>query len=146
MTKISIDLNGVEGLQAALSEFEAEMGHALERAVTESGADLVTRIKKGYKEDNKVGRWYEKYNPRRSHQASEEGQAPASDTGRLASSVVFEDRGVLSVEVFSTVFYGELLEFGTMDIAPRPLWIPEAKAAEPRFKKRIEDVLKRFIR
>ena len=38
----------------------------------------------------KSGRVYEKYEPRRTHQASRAGEPPASDTGFLASQITTE--------------------------------------------------------
>lgn len=111
-----------------------------------TGLELRGAIVKGYSEGGKVGRIYEKYNPRRTHQASEEDQAPATDTGRLKNSVVFTEIGPAAVSVSTDVFYGPWLEYGTQDIAPRPLWVPEANKIQPKFIKRLDAALKEAMR
>jgi hypothetical protein len=86
------------------------------------------------------------------HQASAPGESPASDTGTLASQVLFKigktglDGSVemgdgTSPTGESVTTYGALLEYGTRKILPRPAWGPERDEAEPKFRKRLEDAL-----
>lgn len=115
---------------------------SVDDAVNATGLELRGEIVKGYAEGGKSGRIYEKYNPRRTHQASAPGQAPATDTARLMNSVVFENIGPASISVSTDVLYGLWQELGTQDIAPRPLWVPEAKKIQPKFVKRLEAALR----
>lgn len=55
------------------------------------------------------------------HQASAPGEAPATDTGRLAQSTTIEyDIENLAATLFFRTAYAAALEFGTAKIEPRP--------------------------
>jgi phage gpG-like protein len=72
------------------------------------------------------------------HQASAPGEAPAIDTGNLVNSIQVEMTGPAAAVVFTNVEYAPYLEFGTIEIAPRPFLQPavdaitEAVAQDPR--------------
>jgi len=64
------------------------------------------------------------------HQASAPGQYPATDTGRLVSSVrMLPDVGT-SYVVGTNVEYGRWLEFGTSRMAARPWLLPSFERAK----------------
>ena len=75
-----------------------------------------------------TGRTYEKYNPRRTHTASKEGEPPASDTGFLVSQITTNVKGTLGGtivgQIISAAPYSKHLEFGTTDMMPRPFLQP----------------------
>lgn len=77
------------------------------------------------------------------HQSSAPGEAPATDTGRLANSILFKQETKLSATVSSQLIYASYLEFGTRKIAPRPSWVPATEAIRPKFRKRLEDALRK---
>jgi HK97 gp10 family phage protein len=59
------------------------------------------------------------------HQASAPGEAPASDTGFLASSITTKyDASKLSGQVVVGAAYGPHLEYGTQTMEPRPFLRP----------------------
>lgn len=67
-----------------------------------------------------------RYGPKRVVNVSKPGDPPNSDTGRLAQSIKFDfQKGGLVGRVGSNLKYAAYLEFGTLDIAPRP-WLSEA--------------------
>ncbi len=67
----------------------------------------------------KTGRIYARRGVR--HQASAPGEAPASDTGRLAgSSDVFPNPANVSARINWSAQYAKPLELGTQTIEPRP--------------------------
>jgi len=72
-----------------------------------------------------------------SHTASASGEAPATDTGFLASSIYFENSGKMEATVGSRLAYAGWLEFGTQKIAPRPSWAPAVEAAQPKLNARV---------
>ena len=81
----------------------------------------------------KSGRTYVKYNPRRTHTASAEGQAPATDTGNLIKciSTEIQKRGKVieglikaNAKADNGGNYAKFLEFGTVDMRPRPFLFP----------------------
>ena len=91
------------------------------------------------------GRVYQKYRPRRLHQASAPGEPPAVDTGLLRASVghrvgadaegVFAEWGVMTGaedrEGGTTIDHiGVWLETGTRHMEPRPWLRPSIPAAE----------------
>ena len=64
----------------------------------------------------KSGIEYQKYNPRRIHRASKEGEAPASDTGFLVANISMnvktETDGSVVGQIISSAPYSYWLEFG----------------------------------
>jgi hypothetical protein len=79
------------------------------------------------------------------HTSSKPGEAPASDTGTLASSISFKQVSKLTAEVESRLDYATWLEFGTAGgkIKPRPAWVPATEAARPDFAKRVAAAMER---
>lgn len=76
----------------------------------------------------KSGRVYVRKNI--THIASAPGQAPAVDTGTLINSIKTDAKpGSLTAEVATTTDYAPHLEYGTVNMEPRPAWIPEAEEA-----------------
>ena len=59
-----------------------------------------------------------------SHQASAPGQAPATETGRLESSITVEKIDANTVAVGTDNEYAQVLEFGGAHIAPRQNFAP----------------------
>lgn len=70
------------------------------------------------------------------HQASAPGEAPATDTGKLVSSIVSDAQG-LTAYVEARSVYAVWLEYGTRpgrphSIAPRPFMVPAFEANRQR--------------
>ncbi len=120
----------------------------LKKAMTKSAllvrGEAVSSILSG----NKSGVTYRKYNPNRTHTASAKGQAPASDTGTLASGisheVVMEGRNVVGkITAFASDGggdnYAKHLEFGTVNMSARPFMQP----ALNKNAKKIQAIFKR---
>ena len=143
MTRVTMQLEGGDQLAAALRAYgaaaERHVGDAVNATGLELRGDIVRRIQQG----PASGVTYEKYSPRRTHTASAAGEAPATDTGRLASSVDFKREGPMSATVGSQVAYAAMLEFGTSRIDPRPAWVPATEAMRPKFRQRLEAALER---
>ena len=137
MTTITLD--GGPELKAALLAASQDMVEAAERAVTATGLELRGNVVKRIQRGPKTGRIYTRGSV--THKASRAGEAPASDTGRLAGSVTFEQVGPITVTVGSALAYAAYLEYGTRHIAPRPAWRPAVDDIEPKFRKRLEQAL-----
>lgn len=76
-----------------------------------------------------------RYNPKRTIRASKAGDAPASDTGFLASNISSKiDADKLGAEVISNADYSEALEFGTINMSARPFMQPAAEEARKKYK------------
>lgn len=145
---VTMRLEGSERLERALRELNEEAQEEVSNAIVATGLSLRGEVIKKYQRGPATGEVYEKYNPRRTHQASAPGEAPATDTGRLANSVVFDNlpQEPLAIEVRTDVQYGSWLEFGTRNIAPRPNWVPSIQEEEPKYKRRLEAALRRAAR
>jgi hypothetical protein len=108
------------------------------RGIAEAATDVHRRAVESIQSGSKSGRVYSHYFvtikgravPIRArgkpHQASAPGEAPASDSGALASSISFEVRlGGMAAEIGSERDYGLFLEEGTDKVAARP-WLKPA--------------------
>ena len=143
MTRVTLELQGGDQLAAALRAYGAAAEKHVGDAVNATGLELRGEIVKAYQRGPATGITYEKSNPRRTHTASAPGEAPATDTGRLASSVNYKREGAMSATVGSNIVYAAMLEFGTSRIAPRPAWVPATEAMRPKFRQRLETALAR---
>lgn len=146
MTRTTITMDGGKELQAALRNMGPELQEVVGQIVEGTGLELRGDIIKRYNEGPASGRVYQKYEPRRTHQASAPGQAPMSDQGRLVGSVVYKVVSDMSVEIFSAMARAAWLEYGTTQIAPRPAWRPAVEEAIPMFRSRLETAIARFVK
>lgn len=87
--------------------------------------DAKRRVQRG----EKTGRIYVRRGI--AHQASAPGQSPATDTGKLVSSIVADAEG-LTAYVEARAIYGKWLEYGTRHIKPRPFMVPAFEANRER--------------
>lgn len=143
--RVTAKIEGMEQFRSSLGARVREFDEAVADAVNATGLELRGDIIKRYNRGPTTGRTYEKYKPRRTHRASAPGEAPQSDTGRLAAATVYRDEGDSAV-VENRVKYSRALEFGTSRIRPRPAWRPAAERARRTFTKRIREVVARFAR
>lgn len=146
MARVSLGIEGGAQLEAALKKLGREGEAAVSRAVTATAIEVRGDIVKRYQRGPASGIVYNKSNPTRTHRASAEGEAPATDTGRLAGATEYTSTGRFSAEVGNSVEYGPMLEFGTQNIKPRPAWVPAVEAAAPKYIKRLETALARIIK
>ena len=122
--RVDIRLGAIEGLKAI-------------------GIGMLSHAKRLLQKGPKSGITYRKYNPRRMHQASREGEAPATDTGFLVSSGFTEDRPLdLEVDIGFDAAYAKHLEYGTRNMAKRPFMKPTVSA----WRKRIPKIMGAKIR
>lgn len=143
MNTVTLKLEGDQELARALAAYGKEAEKYVDDAVNATGLELRGNIVKAYQRGPASGRTYEKYNPRRTHQASAAGEAPATDTGRGASSVYYKREGRMSASVGSPLAYLAALEFSTSRIASRPAWVPAVEAMRPKYIKRLEAALRK---
>tara|TARA_R110000824_G_scaffold59702_1_gene160093 strand:+ start:111 stop:548 length:438 start_codon:yes stop_codon:yes gene_type:complete len=139
----TIRLEGDAALQKAFKKLSKDAALEVGKAIDATGLKVRGEIIKKYQKGPKTGIVYELSNPTRIHRASAAGQPPATDTGRLANSIVYDKKGPLTCEVSTDVKYGPWLEFGTMKIMPRPNWVPTIKENEKSYLNRIEQAIKR---
>ena len=112
---------------------EKELMHLVQRSTT-----LVEGTAKESILSGGTGITYQKYNPRRQHTASAEGEPPASDTGFLVGSISsnLKKRGTSVVgQIIASASYAPHLEFGTSTIRPRPFMQPALERNRPKIKR-----------
>ena len=133
---------------ANLKEFNKKLEQTLEkgkkqnvkRAVFKSANVVRTTAVQSILSGAKSGRVYEKYEPRRTHQASRAGEPPASDTGFLASQITTEVKvqgDKVIGQIVASAPYAKHLEFGTTNMLARPFM-------QPALKKNKKNILRIF--
>jgi HK97 gp10 family phage protein len=143
---VTIRVTGEAALRAALAKYgataEAEISQAIRATALNVQGDAVKSIQRG----TKTGRVYMKSakgtKSKTRHQASAPGEAPASDTGKLAGSVVALINPLVAF-VGSDLKYATYLEFGTMNISERPWLRPAREKNMQVFRQRIANALKK---
>lgn len=116
----------VRGAEELARRFEARAGAAagpeIQAALLEAGTLVQSEAQRLVLDGPKTGRIYQKYVPRRTHQASAPGEPPANDLGNLVANIV-QDRADLGrgrIIIASLASYAKMLEFGTSKMAARP--------------------------
>ena len=136
MKDVTVEIKGLKEVQDAIRAYEGDISRQLGLIVDAAALESVNDVKKSIQGPPKTGRKYQR-SETVIHQASAPGQAPATDTGTLVSSIYNEDRGYLSKAIGSRLDYAFYLEFGTRRMAPRPSWIPAVERAIPKMLKRV---------
>lgn len=161
MTRINVEIDGLAQLLGQLKSLGAVADDVVRETITDLVTDTHAFAVEGIQRGPKSGRVYEYYfftdgsgrlrqgkKRDKAHQASAPGQYPASDSGRLASSVrmVFPTASSMSGEVGTASKVGKFMEFGTAKIAARPWLLPSFVRAkvgvEKELKLRIEAMTK----
>lgn len=150
-------------IRAAAVDIETEVG----KAVMATAFELRANVKKKLRAPGKGTIYYRIFDPetgyttiyagdsegyvtsfkgktalKETHRASADGDAPASDTGRLANSIYFDKNGRLSASVGSVLAYARHLEYGTISMAARPYFRPAIEEIQPKLVARLEDAIK----
>jgi hypothetical protein len=134
----------VSGAQKWFKDFSKEVQKAIGDAVNATALEVITDVKKRIQRGPKTGRTYTRgkgQNLSATHTASRAGEAPATDTGTLASSIYFEKSGAMEATIGSQLAYAAYLEFGTQRIAPRPSWTPAVEVAQPKLDARVRKAI-----
>lgn len=137
---MKIRLTGADELRKALAEFSINADKELADVVRGTAQNIRTHAIKSIQRGTKSGIEYQKYSPRRTHRASAAGEAPATDTGRLANSIQADIQGKQAT-VFTNLEYAPWLEFGTQKIEPRPFMVPAMKKERPKFEQRLSRIV-----
>ena len=135
MRDVNVEIKGLKEVQDAIRAYEGDISRQLGLIVNAAALESVNDVKKAIQGPPKTGRKYQRGTV--VHQASAPGQAPATETGFLVTSIYNEDRGYLSKAIGSRLPYAFYLEFGTRKIAARPSWVPAVERAIPKMLKRV---------
>lgn len=168
--KINVTVENQREVYEALIKYGEKARTEISKAVVATAFKINEDVKKAIKGPPKTGHMYyripgEKYmtirqgeidgpivavfrasgrqNLSLTHKASAPGEAPATDTGFLVSSIYFTQTNSLTAEIGSRLPYAYWLEFGTKKIKPRPSWVPATQKNMPLFQQLVEAALRR---
>lgn len=114
-------LNNAELLQRKLAAIPTKLQGPLKRQTEISAINIMTNAIRNVQAGPASGRIYQKYKPRRVHQASAPGESPASDTGKLASNITYalhDDK--LGADIGTNLKHGLWMETGTKGKGDKP--------------------------
>jgi len=137
--------SGIKNLQAFQKKLQKRMVDAPEKTVDDlirRSTSLVEQTTLDSIRSGGTGITYQKYNPRRQHTASAEGEAPATDTGMLIGSITssVKKQGTAVVgQIIASAPYAAFLEFGTSNIRPRPYMQPALEKNRPKIRRIFKD-------
>ena len=120
----------VDAIRKALGDIPALALEAANKEARRTAYRVANDAKKAVMKGPKTGRAYKREsgaNYSTIHIASAPGQAPATDTGLLASGIVSRARK-LNAEAGAMAEYAPGLEFGKPPVAPRPFLRPALAA------------------
>lgn len=137
---IRVQVMGMDAVRAAMNEFGQSVIDGIQQAIEATALEAMTDVRKAIQGPPKTGALYKRGS--KVHRASAPGEAPATDTGALASSIYYERPDPLTAAIGSRLEYAFFLEFGTRHIRPRKSWLPAAERAAPRLQKRVERVIR----
>lgn len=155
---VTIRLEGSDQMRAALREMSGEVRDEVSKAVIGTALDLRDDVIKSIRQPgtgrtythhfftNSKGRLRQGKKRAAPHTASAPGMPPASDTGRLIQTIVFERINELTASVGSNLAYATYLEYGTLKIAPRPFFRPAVERIRDTFNRRLEAAISGAIR
>tara|TARA_R100000773_G_C4157821_1_gene77030 strand:- start:164 stop:598 length:435 start_codon:yes stop_codon:yes gene_type:complete len=134
---MSVKVKVINKNPKAFDKYSKSFQIQLKRTLGKAGMMVRNTAVQSILSGGKSGKVYEKYNPRRTHRSSGEGQAPASDTGFLASNIVLSkiNEQEMSIEVESRAEYSEFLEFGTQNMKARPFMFPALEENKPKIRR-----------
>lgn len=133
--KIEITLRG-PGFAALATGAAKEVSQIVRRTAVKVEAGAKTAIQTGAK----TGRVYRKRGGRQ-HQASAPGQAPATDEGTLVNSIQMKPISNFEAHVTVGAEHGAVLEFGGVNMAPRPFLAPAIDEVAEEFERDIRAAL-----
>jgi HK97 gp10 family phage protein len=141
----------IEGLEETLQAF-ARLGTAGKKegakAIAATAQKVRTDAIKSIQRGTKTGLVYTRgpgQNLSPTHQSSAPGQAPATDTGNLVSSIKAESKD-LSGRVYSDIKYAFWLEFGTVKMRPRPYLNPALMSNQKYFVNQLQRAIDKATR
>lgn len=141
---LSVSIQGLDKINKDFAnypdELESEVNAALLSIAKKIEGDAKASIQRG----PKTGKFYKRRGV--THRASAPGQAPASNTGRLANSIIGKMKGRLHAEISATTHYARFLEFGTRFIKRRPFMAPALMKNKDFIEKRITIAIKKALK
>jgi HK97 gp10 family phage protein len=134
---MTVTVSGDKELNRKLNKLGLKMGQAIDAGVFITAQDVRTDAIKSI-QNQSTGRAVSRSRQgggTYTHVASNEGQAPNTDTGKLVASIAIEKEADANYLVGSNLDYAAFLEFGTSKTGARP-WL------EPAMRKNISELNK----
>jgi HK97 gp10 family phage protein len=145
--RVSTRITGGDKIAAQMRQMSRESRIHIKQEITRGALTVEASAKRLVQRGPATGAVVTKYSPRRVHQASAPGEAPATDTGTLASSIHAKvDSDGFGAEVEAAAEYAAALEFGTSTMAPRPFLLRALNENRKQIVKRVQDALRRAAR
>lgn len=145
--EVNVQIQGLENLARSSKAVRLAIEKEIAAGLFASAKKIEGDAKKSILTGQKSGRIYVRGNV--THQSSAPGQAPASDTGRLANSINGEMvKGALESIVRAgsgVVKYARMLEFGTIRMAARPFFQPAVESNRKWIMDRMKQAVQRGI-
>jgi HK97 gp10 family phage protein len=130
----------LKGLEKLGTVGEREARRAIQTTAQKVRSDAIKSISR----EQSTGIVYQKSNPNRTHVASAPGDPPNTDTGELVRSIIVVNQGQSS-KVGTELDKGAWLEFGTVDMAPRPWLMPALRSNERFLIDEVEKAIQRAV-
>ena len=140
---LNVEISGLDGVDRRLEKLGADVAADRARAIAKTAHKMKSFVQRGIVKGPATGRVYKRRSV--THQASAAGEAPMSDTGRLAQSVT-ADVERASATVGSNVVYAAHLEYGTRNMEPRPIWEPAAVKGRKWLKDAMQEAVERAVK
>ena len=141
-SQINIDVSELKEMLEKINAASRKAIQLVDRAVLESAVKIDSDVKETIQKGTRTGRTYKRRSV--THRASAPGEPPKTDTGRLVSSIRMVP-AFLSAEVGSlnsVAKYGNMLEEGTRNMEPRPVFEPTLEKNKPLIAKKISNAIK----
>lgn len=140
MKDVKIEINGLKEVQDAIRAYQGDISKQLGLIVDAAALEAVTNVRRAIQGPPKTGNIYKRGT--KTHQASRAGEAPATDTGTLVSSIYNRNEGPYTRVIGSRLPYAYYLEFGTFKMGgpsgARKAWLPAVERTIPKMLKRVE--------
>lgn len=135
--KVSITNTVPEGIEKVKQKVDVRTKEIISKMTFEVRNTAVNKIMR----EPKTGRVYTRGGI--SHQASAEGEAPASNTGFLVNNIYQKvDANGLTGTVESRASYSAFLEYGTQRMGARPFMFPSVEEVRVKFKKQFQGIVR----
>lgn len=138
-------VEGEKELLQALAKYASDVQQRVKRETARAATAIHRHAVKSIQHGAKTGRVYERgpgRNLSKLHRASAPGEAPATDTGRLVSSMVvrFDSDSAVVGSTLREPPYPFYLEFGTLNMEARPFMRPALDAIGPKYLQALRDI------
>jgi len=137
-----MSFKNLEAFKKRLDKRLTTTAHSNAKKAVSRATMLVTGEAKSSIQAGGSGETVKKYNPSRTHTQSKPNNPPATDTGFLVSQITMtvdsKVDGSVVGQIISAAPYSKALEFGTVNMQPRPFMQP----ALNKNKKRIVQIFK----